>query len=778
MNTRWVVFLAALALAGTASASPGDFIAQIGTPGSGAGQLDAPWGTAVDGSGNVYVTDTANARVQVFSRAGAFLRSWGSLGSGNGQLDGPTGIAVCEPNVYVADTNNNRVQLFDTAGNLVAVYGGMNAPHGLACDDMFLYVADTGNHRVAVIMLQDYGQDWPAVPNGGHGSGPGQYDSPTDVALGADGSVYVADTGNDRIVASRNGVFDFGATGVAEGQLSRPTGVEVDAGGNVYVVDSGNARVQVFTPSGAFVAAFGTPGIDAGQLASPAGIAFDQGGARVVVADSGNDRLQSFQAMTSDLAVTAIAAPPAASTLQQLSFTATVRNLGPGSQGYVWVYGYLSTDPYYSANDVQVCYTAIATLAPGSEQPATATCTVPANAATVSGPAYLVVRATSPSVGDPDLANNVGAAAIQVNGPDLAVASVAAPSSIGTLQPLTVSATVVNRGLGNANGSVLTFSLVSSTTGALVASLGNVAVGALPAGGQQTVTATYTLGSNLAAGSAVVRATADVYQGVPESDESNNVTDSQPLTVYLPDLAWVATSFPASAAQGETVPMTVTLVNQGGGDSKASGVSIVLTRDGSVCTRRTSCDESDDDWWLGNLSVPGLAAGAQVTLTIPVAIPSNFDPLSWPVIGLIDWDNRVPESNNANNIITLGAISILPAATTIIVGVDIKPGSSPNSINLGSNGVVPVAILSSPTFDATTVDPLTVTLASSPIVLRGNGTPSASAEDVNGDGLKDLVVQVATEALQLTTASTSAVLQGRTYTGQAIAGNDDVNIVP
>lgn len=82
------------------------------------------------------------------------------------------------------------------------------------------------------------------------------------------------------------------------------------------------------------------------------------------------------------------------------------------------------------------------------------------------------------------------------------------------------------------------------------------------------------------------------------------------------------------------------------------------------------------------------------------------------------------------------------------VQIDIKPGSFPNSINLGSEGTVPMAILSSATFDATTVDPVTVSLASAPVKLKGKGTPMASFEDVDGNGLPDLVVQVSTEALQ------------------------------
>lgn len=118
----------------------------------------------------------------------------------------------------------------------------------------------------------------------------------------------------------------------------------------------------------------------------------------------------------------------------------------------------------------------------------------------------------------------------------------------------------------------------------------------------------------------------------------------------------------------------------------------------------------------------------------------------------------------------------LPRAA-LEVGIDIKPGSYPNSINLTSNGSVPVAILSSSTFDATSVDPTTVTLAESGARLRGNGTPMASAEDVNGDGRADLVVHVATRDLQLTQTDTEAVLTGRTFSGIAVRGTDTIRIV-
>ena len=116
----------------------------------------------------------------------------------------------------------------------------------------------------------------------------------------------------------------------------------------------------------------------------------------------------------------------------------------------------------------------------------------------------------------------------------------------------------------------------------------------------------------------------------------------------------------------------------------------------------------------------------------------------------------------------------------ILIGVevDIKPGSYPNSINLDSNGKVPVAIFSSATFDATTVDPLTVTLADALVSIKGKGTPMSSVEDVNGDGYDDLVVHVDTDGLQLTDGDAVATVEGYTDCGIYFTGTDSIRIVP
>jgi len=117
----------------------------------------------------------------------------------------------------------------------------------------------------------------------------------------------------------------------------------------------------------------------------------------------------------------------------------------------------------------------------------------------------------------------------------------------------------------------------------------------------------------------------------------------------------------------------------------------------------------------------------------------------------------------------------------IQVAIDIRPGSSNNNINLASAGVIPVAILSSATFDASTqVDPATLTLMGSNVRLTGRtDKASCNVRDVNRDGRADLVCRMKTTTQSLVKAgSTSAVLTGRTFSGQNIQGEGSIRIVP
>ncbi len=118
-----------------------------------------------------------------------------------------------------------------------------------------------------------------------------------------------------------------------------------------------------------------------------------------------------------------------------------------------------------------------------------------------------------------------------------------------------------------------------------------------------------------------------------------------------------------------------------------------------------------------------------------------------------------------------------PGCPTAIV-IDIKPGSDPNPINQGSNSLVPVAILSSPEFDATQVDPTSVSLAGATVAVRGKGKSMAHEEDVDGDGLLDLVVQVETTGFDEIGEDGIVILTAETTDGIHIEGSDVVVIVP
>jgi len=107
----------------------------------------------------------------------------------------------------------------------------------------------------------------------------------------------------------------------------------------------------------------------------------------------------------------------------------------------------------------------------------------------------------------------------------------------------------------------------------------------------------------------------------------------------------------------------------------------------------------------------------------------------------------------------------------ITVLIDIKPGSDANSINLGAKGVVPVAVLTTADFDATTLKPDTV-------VLAGAEPKRWTAEDVDGDGDLDLLFHFRTQELDLTESSTEATLTGQTLDDDDITGTDSVRIVP
>ena len=121
----------------------------------------------------------------------------------------------------------------------------------------------------------------------------------------------------------------------------------------------------------------------------------------------------------------------------------------------------------------------------------------------------------------------------------------------------------------------------------------------------------------------------------------------------------------------------------------------------------------------------------------------------------------------------VSAVGGQPISIQRQVQIDIKPGEDPPAINPGSNGVTPVAILSTPTFNATTVDPHSVKFGP-----NGASPVHTSIQDVDGDGTPDLILQFSTTQTSITAGNTQACLTGKATSGLNIVGCDTIQTVP
>ncbi|HEX9440388.1 MAG TPA: NHL repeat-containing protein, partial [Roseiflexaceae bacterium] len=300
--------------------------AAIGGPGQEPGQLDQPRGIAVDRQGNVYVADTGNNRIQVYGPDGAPLRTIGSPGGGDGQFNEPRGIAVDrQGNVYVTDTWNARVQKFDSSGKFLKSWGtgddigegkratmtngdaaanaanplGLFGPRGIAVDDQGnVYIADTGNKRIVVTD----GEGKFLYQFGHLGSEPGAFNEPIGVAVDGQGSLYVADTWNARVQIFARG--QDGKVSPTPQTTVRVPGWQANTYEDPYVAAGNGGQIYASVPlvslvhaaktSGDVLMRFGGKGDDLASLTLPSGVAVGPDG-DVYVVDRGNDRVMRFK---------------------------------------------------------------------------------------------------------------------------------------------------------------------------------------------------------------------------------------------------------------------------------------------------------------------------------------------------------------------------------------------------------------------------------------------------------------------------------------------------
>ena len=304
----------------TASLSPGDYIAYylydngytwlakpvaftvtkpkpIPAPtykGTFAGGLSSPSGIAVDGKGDVWVTDSGANRVVEYSKSGRRLREFGRGGSGTGVLNDPTAIAVdASGNVYVADTGNNRVEEFSALGRFLRSYStangvGFENPQGVAVDGKGnVYISDTENNRV--VEFSPTGVYVQAVTKSMTG--------PEGLSIDAAGDLWVANAGQydeggeQAVELSTSGsvlIQIGGDTSSNLGGLSDPSDVALDAAGHLFIADPDFSLVDEFDVTGPYGNEFG-----AGQIQGALALAVAPDG-DVYVADTGDGKIAEY----------------------------------------------------------------------------------------------------------------------------------------------------------------------------------------------------------------------------------------------------------------------------------------------------------------------------------------------------------------------------------------------------------------------------------------------------------------------------------------------------
>ncbi|KFB43230.1 AGAP007095-PA-like protein [Anopheles sinensis] len=230
-------------------------------------ELSYPQGLAFDAERKeMFVSDTWNHCIFVFSHDGNLLRKLCSKGDQAGQLRSPQGIAFSSDDfIFVCDTGNDRIQCLST------IDGKLHSQFGRLTKDQLIKASQTKTTARMVDLK-----------------------NPTDIAVQKDSSVLVLDAGNRRVkMFNRFGeqLLEFGQTGTINGQFQYPEVIGVDPAGFILVGDGGNAKILVYRPNGQFVTALGSRGDSAGKFNWISGICISKDW-EIVVSDYKNHAVQ------------------------------------------------------------------------------------------------------------------------------------------------------------------------------------------------------------------------------------------------------------------------------------------------------------------------------------------------------------------------------------------------------------------------------------------------------------------------------------------------------
>eukprot|EP00462_Mataza_sp_D1_P026556 CAMPEP_0175127744 /NCGR_PEP_ID=MMETSP0087-20121206/4551_1 /TAXON_ID=136419 /ORGANISM="Unknown Unknown, Strain D1" /LENGTH=900 /DNA_ID=CAMNT_0016409745 /DNA_START=66 /DNA_END=2768 /DNA_ORIENTATION=+ len=284
------------------------FIRKWGRKGADNGLFNSPSAVCVSPEDEVFVVDTLNHRIQVFSMDGKFKRRFGKIGRMEGQLNSPNAICFSklENELYVIDAGNWRIQVFRPSGDLIRAWGSQGSKIGQFLRPHDIYhshhneVFITEENVLGVMVFRPDGhflRKWKWF---------GKITRPpkcrvvvVPAKVQKDSEVFVLDNSNSNVqVFQPDGMFlrNFSGPGEEPGQFRQLFGVAISSSGKkLFITDSVNNRVTVMKPDGTFFCKWGSAGHGEEQFRFCGGVALSASGA-LVVADPVNHCIQVFKA--------------------------------------------------------------------------------------------------------------------------------------------------------------------------------------------------------------------------------------------------------------------------------------------------------------------------------------------------------------------------------------------------------------------------------------------------------------------------------------------------
>lgn len=261
-------------------------------------KLSAPQALAINNEGHLFIVDTGNNRIVKFDRAGKVILTVGGFGWESEQFDRPLDVtAKTGLDVFVADYNNERIERYDKELNYLSSFTSNQTlaenlkfgfPTGIDISKHGeLFICDNENNRI--LKVDAFGN--PALSFGDFNWGAGQLQAPVKIEISRDDKIYVSDKKAAQIV-----VFDYYGsfiTRFGKNVLNEPNGLAWANNNLLFVADTGNKRIVVFDKDHRHIFSWGASGEKLGAFQAPVDV--DTIDEKIFVLDAGSGLIQVFK---------------------------------------------------------------------------------------------------------------------------------------------------------------------------------------------------------------------------------------------------------------------------------------------------------------------------------------------------------------------------------------------------------------------------------------------------------------------------------------------------